>query len=344
LSLADRALSEGRIWNASTYYRTAEFYMGPADPGRREVWDKSVKLFRQYAAPDFDSGRVVETKIPYENGFLPAWRFPAGKSLGAVVLHGGFDSCLEELYPAASLVRDQGYEFIMFEGPGQGSALKTYGLPMTHEWEKPVSAVLDHFGLSDVTLIGLSLGGYLAPRASAFIPRIKRVVAWDVLYDFLDLLARGTGSAAVAKTLKMLVRLRAAPLINAFARVKMEKDVGAKWAINNGMFVMGAKTPYGFFRRAKKYNMKKISRLVTQDFLLLAGAEDHFIGLDQYHKQARALTEVRSFTGRIFTRAEHAEAHCQMGNIPLALLFIMDWIKERMEVDGRIREILETAS
>ena len=47
-----------------------------------------------------------------------------------------------------------------------------------------MAAVLDHFGLADVTLIGLSLGGYLAPRAAAFEERIKRVVAHDVfIYD-----------------------------------------------------------------------------------------------------------------------------------------------------------------
>jgi predicted esterase YcpF (UPF0227 family) len=33
---------------------------------------------------------------------------------------------------------------------------------MTHEWEKPVRAVLDYFALEDVTLIGVSLGGYWA--------------------------------------------------------------------------------------------------------------------------------------------------------------------------------------
>ena len=34
------------------------------------------------------------------------------------------------------------------------------GLKMTHEWEKPVAAVLDFFELEGITLIGVSLGGY----------------------------------------------------------------------------------------------------------------------------------------------------------------------------------------
>ena len=51
---------------------------------------------------------------------------------------------------------------------------------MTQRWEEPVSAVLDYFHLDDVTLIGLSLGGYLALRTAAIENRISRVVAFDV--------------------------------------------------------------------------------------------------------------------------------------------------------------------
>lgn len=40
----------------------------------------------------------------------------------------------------------------MFEGPGQGGVMRVQGVHFTHEWEKPVKAVLDHFGLDDVTI------------------------------------------------------------------------------------------------------------------------------------------------------------------------------------------------
>ncbi len=57
---------------------------------------------------------------------------------------------------------------------------------MTHEWEKPVNTVLDYFKLNEVTLIGISLGGYLALRAAAYEKRIKKVIAYDVIYNFFD--------------------------------------------------------------------------------------------------------------------------------------------------------------
>ena len=57
---------------------------------------------------------------------------------------------------------------------------------MTHEWKKPVAAVLDHFRLQDVSLIGLSMGGYFAIRGAAFEPRVQRVVAYNVFFDAFD--------------------------------------------------------------------------------------------------------------------------------------------------------------
>jgi hypothetical protein len=85
----------------------------------------------------------------------------------------------------------------------------------------------------------------------------------------------------------------------------------------------------------KDFTTREISRHVRQDFLLLAGSEDHYMPLDHYHRQARALTNVRSFTGRIFTRQESAHTHCQCGNLGLALDVILDWIDERTATDAQ---------
>ena len=78
-----------------------------------------------------------------------------------------------------------------------------------------------------------------------------------------------------------------------------------------------------------QFTTRHISRRITQDFLLLAGTHDHYMPLDHFHRQARALTNARSFTGRIFTREESAHTHCQCGNLGLAMRVILDWIDER---------------
>jgi alpha-beta hydrolase superfamily lysophospholipase len=133
--------------------------------------DKFIELF--YRANDNQFLQRIE--IPYEAGYLHGLRLGAATaSRGTILIHAGFDAYVEEFYALAQAIALCGYEVVMFDGPGQGSTLMREKIPMTHEWEKPVGAVLDHLALTDVTLIGISLGGYLAVRTAAFEPRIKR--------------------------------------------------------------------------------------------------------------------------------------------------------------------------
>ena len=37
--------------------------------------------------------------------------------------------------------------------------------------------------------------------------------------------------------------------------------------------------------------------------------------------------KAHSLTGRVFTKEDQAAAHCQVGNIPLALKTIINWIQ-----------------
>ena len=48
-----------------------------------------------------------------------------------------------------------------------------------------------------------------------------------------------------------------------------------------------------------------------------------------YQEQIDALVNARSVTGRLFTEAEHADHHCQIGNMGLALDTIDEWIEEK---------------
>ncbi len=232
---------------------------------------------------------------------------------GTFVVHAGYDVYVEEFYGIAEAFASQGYQVIMFDGPGQGSTLTRENLPMTHEWEKPVGAVLDHFGLTNVTLVGISLGGCLALRAAAFEPRVKRVVAFDVMLDFFQCISSRRGKLAEA-AITTLVRLRLGTVLNLLARTLMERDLMSKWGIEQGMHVLGAASPAAYFDKLKAYNTRSISALVAQHTLIMAGAEDHFVPLSQLFDQLPLLNHARSVTAHIFTRADQAQSHCQIGN------------------------------
>jgi pimeloyl-ACP methyl ester carboxylesterase len=329
LLLAETAGRDGRKGDAAVYIRLAEFFMIAGDPDKDRAYDRFVELFREQNKADYDTGRIVEDRVPYDAGYLPVMRLPVrtGSKKGILVAHGGYDSFVEELYPLLNYFRDHGYEVIAFEGPGQGGCLRRYGLTMRPEWEKPVGALLDHYRLSDVTLLGISLGGYLAPRAGAFDKRINAIIAYDVIYDFFGCIAAARGAFFEA-IIRVLVALKAAPLLNMIVRARMKRDPFVSWGVNQGMHVFGVKTPYLYFKEAMKYTTRDVSRYITQDFLLLGGTHDHFIPTEMFFRQARALTNVRSLTCRLFTEDESAQNHCQVGNIGLALSFIVSWMDE----------------
>jgi len=331
LALGERALEENRIQQAAAYLRAAEFNMAPGDPDKAEAYERQAKLFEEIYVDDFASGRLVKEEVAYEGGHLPAWRISVREgqlSKGTLVIHGGFDSYAEELYPLSRAIADAGYETVLFEGPGQGSVMRRQGIHFTTEWERPVKAVLDHFGLDDVTLVGLSLGGYLAPRAAAFEPRVRRVVAFGVMWDFFEVaLLKLPFTARVVQ--RILLAIGANDLLDKGIRRRMKDDPFTTWAIEHGCYVFGIERPSEYIAAMRRFTTRQISSRIEQDFLLLAGNEDHYVPIEHYHAQARALTNVRSFTGRIFTAEESAQTHCQVGNLGLALRVILDWVDER---------------
>ena len=315
---------EGNMDYAMGLFRAAEFFMDPADPNRKIVFEKYLRFFYQS-----EEGKNLERiSVPYGNNHLHGFRLtPTIPTKGIILIHGGFDSYSEEFYTLGAAMCEYGYEVIMFDGPGQGSTLMFEKVPMTYEWEKPVAAVLDYIEAENVTLIGMSLGGYLAIRAASQEKRVQRVIAYDVMLDFFACVTSRRGKVA-AYLIKGLIGLRLSFVLNAFAKVMMKRDMYSQWGIAQGMHVMGCKTPYEFFFKLKEYNGYAASGNVAGDVLIMAGAEDHFVPIEQFYKQLKLLTVAKSITGRIFTVQEQAQSHCQIGNLGLAAEYMLGWIEE----------------
>jgi len=324
--LAEKALGEGRTLNAAFYYRFAEFFCFGDNVEKKRLFNQFMLLF--YKALEAD--KIERHEIEYPGGFLKAIRIKSDKTeKGTVVVHGGGDSFVEEFYLSVRGLVDEGFEVIMFEGPGQGDPLQKYNIKMTHEWEKPTKAVMDYFKLENVTLIGISLGGYFALRAAAFEKRIKRVIAWDVVYDFFECVMGRSGMLKY-HIINALVSINAKGIINSIAHRQMRGKEMEKWIYDQMMYTYGADTPFDYLKIMRRYKCSKnISDKVSQDVLLLAGTEDHIIPIRMYDRQFKALVNTRSIEGRVFTKEEHASNHCQVGNIGLALNFIIHWINTK---------------
>jgi pimeloyl-ACP methyl ester carboxylesterase len=318
--LAETAEAEHRIENAAFYYRAAEFLTNPSHPDKIHLYDKFIELF--YEA--FKEDDIERHQIAYENGFLPAMRLsPSCKtSKGTIVIHGGFDSFIEEYYCFWEFFTDAGYEVIAFEGPGQGGALRKYGLPFIHEWERPTGAVLDYFSLVNVTLLGISMGGYWCLRAAAFEKRIKRVIVFPPLYDWIES-TNSVNRAVVNLMMKWEWLMRYS------IQLKIKSPL-MEHVVNQTLFVTGKKDILDVVRWEFAMNKKNLhSELVDQDVLLLAGEKDFFQPVKLYYKQRQALTNARSVTGQVFTEADQAENHCGIGNLRVPLEVMLKWQQEK---------------
>jgi pimeloyl-ACP methyl ester carboxylesterase len=318
--LGEVALAEGRLLHAALHFRCAEFFMVPSDPRKEPLRKRLLALFCQAAgiAPS------ARREVPFGNLRLPAWHFPAKPAHGALVVFGGFDSYIEEFFPILAAFHGKGWSVIGFEGPGQGSVLEDLRAPLVPDWHGPVGAVLDAFNLDDVTLIGISLGGCLAIRAAAFEPRVSRVVAFDVLSDFFDSLMT-THPGPAGPFMRGMFAVGADMIIDRALPMVARHSPVVEWGIAQACHVFGRERPSQALRAAQALQTRDVSDRVRQHVLLCAGAHDHYVPLPQLWQQLRSLSAARSITARVFTAEEQAQAHCQVGNFPLAISTISDW-------------------
>jgi len=328
VALGDKAMSERRIGNAIAYYRMSEFFMYDGDPDKKKYYMKATNLFYKYYSGFFEgeNPRIERYEVPFENVKLPVMHVkPTNESKGVILVHGGNDSYFEEFLFSLLYLQEKGFEVYLFEGPGQGGVIRLQGMHFTHEWEKPVKAILDFFKLDNITIIGISLGGYLAPRAAAFDKRITKVVAWSVFPGFQDIVI-GQQNPLLQMAFHLLMKIHAKPIINFIFNMKAKKEPIIDWGLKHGMYAYEADDAYGYAKKLELYELEPIADKITQDVLIVGASEDHFINYHLIGKEIDMLTNVKSLTFRLFTEKEEAQNHCNVGNGKLTLDTICNWI------------------
>ncbi len=169
------------LQRAGVYYHFASFLFVNDIPQMKVAHQKAIAC--RNAALPYLSPPGERVEIPFEGTRLAGiLRKPAGIVRPPVmVMACGLDSTKEETeaYEAPFLAR--GIAILVFDGPGQGEA--QYDLPIRGNYETAVKAVIDYIETrSDldsnrIGMWGVSLGGYYAPRATAFEKRIKACIA-----------------------------------------------------------------------------------------------------------------------------------------------------------------------
>ncbi len=175
-----------------------------------------------------------------------------------VLLLPGLDSTKEEFFYWEEVFLERGLATFSLDGPGQGEC--GYTSHVRPDYEVAVSCLLDALAgradidLGRVGLAGVSLGGYYAPRAMAFEPRVKAAVANCGPWDF----------AECWETLPGLTRA-------AF------------------QFHSGAKSEAEAVARARQFSLDGAAQKIRQPLLIIHGKLDRIIPWQQATQLAQAV-------------------------------------------------------
>jgi len=322
---------------ACSYYRSAEFFLhaNPQDPRVKHAYERSVACYKASAA--LFTPAIEPVEIPYEGTTIPGYFHPAhssGTPRKTLVLNNGFDGSAEEMHwMGARAAVERGYNVLVFDGPGQFGTVHRQGLHFRPDWEKVVTPVVDYLWTrKDVdprklALHGVSLGGYLAPRAAAFEHRFAACICDDGVYDFG---IAQLGSFPPDKREQVLTAITApsAPELDAKLDQAMKTSSVARWMFTHGMYVTGTKSPRAFFAAFLPFSLKNgIAEQITCPTLVCDAEKDLY-----FHGQAQQLFEHLKCpkTFMMFKDAEGAGAHCEAGVSRLAYARMYDWLDETL--------------
>lgn len=318
---------------ASNYYRTAEFFLhgNPEDKRILETWSLSRSTFRQALSLLDHHWEIVS--IPYEDTELPGYLYLAGNQPGPVlIVHGGYDSTAEELYfQVVTSALERGYHCLVFEGPGQGAVIREQRIPFRHDWEAAVTPVVDYLTkrpevISDkIALMGISLGGYLAPRAAAYEHRLAACIANDGLFSFqVGAMAEALGINTSDKS-----DLSSPETENLIASI-MAKDTGTRWGIENGQFTFLATNVEELVRKTEPFTLEGVAEQIMCPVLVCEAEHDHaFAG--QPERLFQSLKGSKTYMK--FTAEDSAEEHCHFGALKLANHRMFTWLDQVLNKD-----------
>ena len=346
--MGDDSLSHGldvsafeSYYRAATYYRTAEFFLhgNPSDSRILETWGKSRDFFVK--AAQLDAIQFEEVTIPYASTALPGYFYgvdKSGKRRPLLIVQTGFDGCQEELRPYALEGIKRGYNVLTFEGPGQGAVIRLQHIPFRPDWESVVSPVINYVmhrtdvDKDRVALWGISLGGYLAPRAVAYEHRIAAVIADGATYDVGLNLLRGMqqGGGPMSKLTREELKdylLTDPAEFNDSIKAEMKTNTRARWLYEHGMFAFDAGSPALFWAKWMDFTLEGISENIRCPMLLSYTQTDSF---DPGGAQAKMLFDHLTSEKTLMSFSEEYEAgyHCQMGAWAQSFTRKFDWLDE----------------
>jgi dienelactone hydrolase len=298
-------LSAGRKYlSAANYYVVAERHVNHLDPRKLQTYHRVLDNFAKGIKLRQDAVELVE--VPYRGSSLPALFIPAARpGPSPCLIHfGGGDSLKETLYfSIGQELRRRGLALLIVDNPGVGGAVRLRGFYSGPDTELPAAACVDYLETRPdvdpqrIGIVGLSLGGYYAPRAAAFEKRLKCCIARGASWEFGPLAEKVAGGNAKSMT------------VGAFQL----------------MFIFGKETLDQAVAVAHKMTLEGVADKITCPLLVLHAENDRLSPFWHAEKLINSAVNSPLRKLKVFTGAEGGVEHCQADNNSLGVEYFADW-------------------
>jgi hypothetical protein len=319
---------------AANYIFSATYFVHPAGAPdafafnwlrHQDLWGKAAAL---HDPP------VDYLPFPYEKTTLPGYLFKvdnSGKRRPLLILNNGSDGGMITAWTmgiAAALER--GYNAYTFYGPGQGTALLQQNLYSRPDWEKVISPLLDYLLIrrevdpGRIALLGVSEGGYWAPRAAAYDFRLAACVAdpgvWDVSTAWTQLLPR--------PAIELLATASQAKFDN-LIRVVLRLNSKAAAALLLRIRPFGPSSAYEAFKAVQEYKLAGVVNQIRCP-ILITDPEGEQFWPGQSQKMYDAISGPKTLMK--FTLAEGGDLQCEPKIAGLRTQRIFDWLDQTLNL------------
>lgn len=316
--------SKGKAFlRASRYYQAAEFFLHPIDPRKIEVYEKSVDYF--YHALSLLNISYQSKEIQFEEITLRTLYFRTSKMCrGTMLICSGFDGLLEELYfTNVKAALEEGYNCILFEGPGQSHVIRYMNKAFIPNWDRVVSHVLNAYKdemVSPKIGVALSLGGLLMARASNLNPHLlDKVVLFNYFPSLLD-----SFKTNIPKFLHHYLKTEFPSSIEKIISFYIKKVQFLNWQIENAKWVFGKNSLNELISFCREFEELPVNNPV----LVCVAKNDNYYdsSLGQHYFDALKIKEKRLV---VFDKENYfSELHCQNGASFDTNDVIFEWLND----------------
>ena len=315
---------------AAAYYRAAlHRHPDPTAPEIRQLAEKEIAAYGR--AVTLLSLPVQPVRIPYEDTTLPGYFFRAAKSGAAaplLIVMTGRDAWAEDDAYIGQDALARGWHCLLVDGPGMGRVLRLQGLPFRPDWEKVITPIVD-FSVRQpgvdarrLALMGISMGGALAPRGAAFEHRLKLLIANPGVYEWSRVV-----TGFIAERFPQIADLpgKDPAAFNAIMNKVIDENPFMRWVMRDTMWKHGCTTPAQLMLEMKKYTNKGFAERITAKTLVIDGEAEEFGQAKELYDALRCPKDYLLFTAR-----ETAQLHVQTGATAVSEERIFAWLEDNL--------------